>query len=135
LDAVVVSSYVQLRGEWAIAIMCHYGMFWFQLLAEQRATICELNPKTIECPSNQNIVIKKAQYGHIGISECVEVNTGHFGCVEDISTELENKCQSSKCLIDVHDGELRQHNPCRRGLDVFIQMEYFCIQGKWLQLS
>jgi hypothetical protein len=27
LDAVVVSSYVQLRGEWAIAIMCHYGMF------------------------------------------------------------------------------------------------------------
>ena len=100
------------------------------LLSEQTATICELKAQTISCSPQQSIVIKEAEYGHIGISECIEVDTGHFGCKIDVSSLLEQKCTGSSCTIDVNGPSLRQMNPCRRGLDVFLKLKYFCVDGK-----
>ncbi|ELU12090.1 hypothetical protein CAPTEDRAFT_227122 [Capitella teleta] len=97
---------------------------------EEKVTVCEHNAFTIECPAQQSIVIKKAEYGHIGISKCVEVDTGHFGCKIDVSSLLDENCQSSKCIIDANEEEIRKLNPCRRGLDVFIKLSYMCVDAK-----
>ena len=107
--------------------MYRYVLFFF---SDKQATVCEYQEHTLECLPQQNIVIKNAEYGHIGISECIEVETRYFGCKVDISNLLEKKCPSSSCTIDANAEEIRKLNPCRKGLVVYIKMSYMCIDGE-----
>ncbi|ELU12091.1 hypothetical protein CAPTEDRAFT_227123 [Capitella teleta] len=107
-------------------VACSFG-HW----EEHHVTVCTFEEHTIECPAQNNIVIKDAEYGHIGISKCVEVDTGHFGCKVDVSYFIEQRCSGKQsCTILGADPELRQTNPCRKGLDVFIKMSYVCLDAK-----
>lgn len=92
-------------------------------------TACDYEDVNLECPNDSNIVIKEATYGHIGISKCVEFDLGHFGCKTDVVDFLDEKC-AGKRTCSVSDDELRDKNPCRKGLAVFLQMSYMCITGK-----
>ncbi|ELU14265.1 hypothetical protein CAPTEDRAFT_224986 [Capitella teleta] len=98
---------------------------------EHRATICVYQEHSLQCPKQQSLVIRSAEYGHIGISECIEVDTGHFGCKVDVASVLESRCSGkTSCSISVSDESIRELNPCRKGLDVFIQLTYLCIDAK-----
>ena len=84
-----------------------------------------------QCPGQGSIIIKQAQYGHIGISKCIEVDTTHFGCKTSVLDMLSSKCSGKQtCEISETDPALRKLNPCRRGLVVFLEISYICIAGE-----
>lgn len=99
-------------------------------LTVQTLTACDYEDVNLECPTDSSIVIKESEYGHIGISKCIEIDVGHFGCKADVADLLEERCAGkTACKIPALDGELRSRNPCRKGLLVFLQMSYICITG------
>ncbi|ELU12092.1 hypothetical protein CAPTEDRAFT_227124 [Capitella teleta] len=113
-----------------LIILCSNSVISFGHWKENHVTVCTLEEQIIKCPAHASIVIKQAEYGHIGISKCVEWDTGHFGCKVDASQFLEQRCSGKQsCTIDGTDPELRQANPCRKGLDVFIEMTYICMEA------
>ena len=76
-------------------------------------------------------MFKDAQYGHIGISKCMEVDTGHFGCQISVLDILDARCSGKQeCEIAANDQTFRQMNPCKIGLDVFLELSYLCVDGE-----
>ncbi|ELU07870.1 hypothetical protein CAPTEDRAFT_224741 [Capitella teleta] len=96
---------------------------------EESRTICEHEEAFITCPRRHVIIIKQAIYGHLGISACVDFNTGHFGCNTSIIDSVNPKCTGhNTCRISEED--VRKRNPCRKGLDVFISLAFLCIPAE-----
>lgn len=108
------------------ALLCNYCNFPF---AVNTLTICAYEDVNLECPRDSSIVIKEAEYGHIGISKCIELDLGHFGCKADVTSFLDEKCAGKRICNIADDDELRSMNPCHKGLEVFLQMSYICVSG------
>ena len=84
-----------------------------------------------QCPGQSSILIQEAVYGHIGISRCIQIDTGHFGCKASLMDLLTERCSGKQsCEINENDPSVRQHNLCTKGLMVFMEVTYRCISGE-----
>lgn len=96
----------------------------------ESATVCEHESLVLTCPGDSIIIVSEAQYGHLGLSKCVDFNTGHFGCSANVTLLLNQKCAGKrKCEVSEQDKRIREMNPCRKGLDVFLLITYQCLNG------
>ena len=125
-----VSSIIQLHVYVSDIFAYHSIIFIFTV---QKGIICDDEEFTAECPGQSSIIIQEAQYGHIAISRCIEFNTGYFGCKASILDLLSERCSGKQsCLINGQDPSIKQLNPCRKGLMVYMDITYRCISGETL---
>ena len=84
----------------------------------------------MNCAADEIIVIGSATYGHMTLGRCVEFDTGHLGCQSDVYGILDNLCSGKRrCSIPVDDKAFRDTAPCRRGVDVYLQVSFSCVKG------
>jgi len=83
-------------------------------------------------------VIEEAIYGRRHIGKCidpeevegVENNSQYLGCYANVLSLLDSKCSGKKnCEILVPDADLQQTKPCRKGLTLFLEVKYDCVEG------
>ena len=97
----------------------------------RKQTVCEYEELTVQCPGQSRIIMKEAEYGHIGISKCIDADIGHFGCKVNVLEILDGKCSGQQtCKIVASDPSLMNLNPCMKGLRIFLQFSYICVAGR-----
>jgi len=90
------------------------------------------------CWKNEVIVMEAAIYGRRHIGKCikpedvegVEDKPQFLGCHADVLVLLDMKCSGKKqCEVLVPDADLLRTQPCRRGLTLFLEVKYTCVEG------
>jgi len=85
------------------------------------------------------IVIDKAVYGRHQIGKCISAQEAEafgqksdfFGCSADVLDILNAKCAGRKqCQIRVPDADLERTRTCSKGLQMFLEVSYRCLEGK-----
>jgi len=99
---------------------------------------CLLEMFRPECWKNEVIVMEEAIYGRRHIGKCIkpedvegmEDNPQLLGCYANVLSLLHTKCSGKKqCEVLVPDADLQQTNPCRKGLMLFLEVRYSCVEG------
>ena len=94
---------------------------------------CELEVFRARCPHSQTIFITEAIYGHIGVSKCVAVDFGYFGCVSDVTNIVQRRCNGkSRCEIPTPDAEIAATKSCMAGLVKYLDITYVCLPSRYL---
>ena len=99
---------------------------------------CELETFRPQCLKNEVIVIESAIYGRRYVSRCLETeeldfasNPGYLGCSADVVDYVNTVCSGKKqCEIRIPDANLQHTKPCPKGLDMFLEIRYACVEGK-----
>ena len=99
---------------------------------------CLLETFRPQCLKNEIIVIESANYGRRYVSRCLETeeldfvsNPGYLGCSADVLDYVSRVCSGKKqCEIRIPDANLQQKKPCPKGLDMFLEIRYSCVEGK-----
>jgi len=83
--------------------------------------------------------MEEAIYGrrHIGkciepeeVMEGVEDDPQFLGCHANVLSLLDTKCSGKKqCEVLVPDADLQRTKPCRKGLTLFLEVKYSCVEG------
>jgi len=102
---------------------------------------CQLETFKPQCWQREVIVIKQAFFGLRHAGRCTEMegeeiaqNPRFFGCSADVTGILHKRCSGKKqCEVRVFDPELASTKPCDRGLMMFLEASYSCVEGKILQ--
>jgi len=99
---------------------------------------CLLQSFRPECWNNEVVVIEEAFYGRRHIGKCiqaedvegVEDNPQFLGCHANVQSLLDTKCSGKKqCEVTVPDADLQRTQPCRKGLMLFLEVRYTCVEG------
>ena len=99
---------------------------------------CELETFRPQCLKNEVIIIESAVYGRRYVSRCLEteeldfsINPGFIGCSADVVDYVNSVCSGKKqCEIRIPDANLQQTKPCPKGLDMFLEIRYSCVEGE-----
>jgi len=89
------------------------------------------------CWNNEVVVVQRAIYGRRRVGKCIgseEANLykdpRYFGCSENVLHILDDRCSGRKeCEIRIPDPELDGTRPCHRGLKMFLEVIYTCVEG------
>ena len=91
---------------------------------------CDYETFEARCDSDEIIVIGSAIYGHMALGRCVEFDTGQLGCQSDVFDILHGRCSGKQsCEISADDEVLRAGSSCRRGVTLYLDASYACVQG------
>jgi len=99
---------------------------------------CLLETFRPECWKNEVIVMEEAIYGRRHIGKCIEPeevegvedNPQYLGCHANVLSLLDTKCSGKKqCEVHVPDADLQRTKPCRKGLTLFLEVRYTCVEG------
>lgn len=82
-------------------------------------------------------MVQRAIYGRRRVGKCIgseEANLykdpRYFGCSENVLHILDDRCSGRKeCEIRIPDPELDGTRPCHRGLKMFLEVIYTCVEG------
>jgi hypothetical protein len=100
-------------------------------LTGSTAEYCENESFAPSCSPGETIVIGRAEFGHMAIGKCIEVNLGVFGCKVDVADILREECAGKQsCTISTDDPRLSNTRPCQKGILVYLKATYFCVKGK-----
>ena len=99
---------------------------------------CELETFRPVCLSNEVILIVTAIYGRRYVNRCLAkenfdftANPSFLGCSADVMEYVGQKCSGKRrCEISIPDANLQNTQPCPVGLDMFLEVEYSCLEGK-----
>jgi len=107
-------------------------------ILDRMLEFCLLETFRPECWKNEMIVIEEAIYGRRHIGKCIEPeevegvedNPQYLGCHANVLSLLDTKCSGKKqCEVHVPDADLEQTEPCRKGLKMFLEVRYTCVEG------
>ena len=80
-----------------------------------------------------------AIYGRMRIGKCIEAEDDvaamgndprYLGCSVDVLAILDDKCSGKvQCDIAVFDDDLHSKNPCYKGLTLYLEASYSCLNG------
>jgi len=107
--------------------------------AERVLEFCLLETFRPHCWKNEVIVMEEALYGRRHIGKCIEPeevegvedNPQYLGCHANVLRSLDAKCSGQKqCEVLVPDADLEQTEPCRKGLKMFLEVRYSCVEGR-----
>jgi len=119
----------------------HLQLLYAHTVSDRMLEFCLLETFRPECWRNEVIVIQEAIYGRRHIGKCidpeevegVEDNPQYIGCNADVLSLLDAKCSGKKqCEVAVPDADLEQTEPCRKGLKMFLEVRYTCVEGMCL---
>jgi len=83
-------------------------------------------------------MIEQAIYGRRHTGKCIkpedvegmENNPQLLGCHANVLNLLTRKCSGKKhCEVHIPDADLLQTEPCRKGLTLFLEVRYTCVEG------
>ncbi|ELU05604.1 hypothetical protein CAPTEDRAFT_217448 [Capitella teleta] len=98
--------------------------------AVQRGEYCYYEVFEADCGSNSSVIIGKALYGQMGIGKCVDFDTGYLGCQADVTDIVRARCHGKQqCILPADDEALRSTEPCRRGVQVYLEVSYLCTKA------
>lgn len=92
-----------------------------------------------ECWKNEVIVVTEAIYGRRHIGKCIEAeevakfadDPAILGCSANVVSLVDARCSGKKqCQVSVPDAELEETRPCLKGLKMFLEVSYTCVEGK-----
>ncbi|ELU05657.1 hypothetical protein CAPTEDRAFT_229014 [Capitella teleta] len=93
--------------------------------------VCDEESFEANCPPSSVIVIKDAEYGHLALSRCTSIDTGHFGCRRDALDIISARCTGRQsCKVSSEDSDLKALKPCVRGLVVYLHVEHLCVAAQ-----
>jgi len=99
---------------------------------------CLLETFRPQCWKNEVVVMKEAIYGRRHIGKCIELaevegvedDPRYLGCHANVLSLLDTKCSGKKqCEVHVPDADLQRTQPCRKGLMLFLEVKYTCVEG------
>ena len=108
------------------------------LILDKMLEFCLLETFRPECWRNEVIVVEEAIYGRRHIGKCIEPeevegvenNPQYLGCHANVLNLLDMKCSGKKqCEVHVPDADLQRTKPCRKGLTLFLEVRYTCVEG------
>ena len=91
-----------------------------------------------QCWKNEVVVMEEALYGRRHVGKCIEADEvadvahdpRYLGCSANVLNKLDTKCSGRKqCEVRVPDADLELTQPCRKGLKMFLEASYFCVEG------
>jgi len=136
----IVSVCLLLRSFRKLLVQYHFEVLYGFVISDKMLEFCLLETFRPECWKNEVIVVEEAIYGrrHIGkcikpedVIEGVEDNPQYLGCHANVLSLLHMKCSGKKqCEVHVPDADLQRTKPCRRGLTLFLEVRYRCVEGK-----
>jgi hypothetical protein len=97
-----------------------------------------------QCWKSEVIVMDEAVYGRRHVGKCIEADEvvdfasdrRFIGCSADVLSKLDAKCSGRKqCEVRIPDVELEQTQPCRKGLKMFLEASYYCVDGKIIAVT
>jgi len=98
---------------------------------------CQLEAFKPQCWQREVIVIKQAFFGRRHAGRCTEnegaeivQNPRFFGCSADVTAILHARCSGRKqCKVRIPDPELENTGACVVGLRMFLEANYYCVEG------
>lgn len=121
-------------SQYAIATMG--SLFWTTILLEfisfavSQGEFCDYETFQVQCLPGEIFQVLSAEYGHMKIGKCVETNLGHFGCRADVTRIIAARCDGKqRCEINVLDPEIRDTQPCAKGVEEYLDVTYACLKG------
>jgi len=109
-------------------------------ISDRMLEFCLLETFRPQCWKNEVIVMAEAIYGRRHVGKCIEPeevegvedNPQYLGCHANVLSLLDTKCSGKKqCEVLVPDADLENTEPCRKGLKMFLEVRYRCVEG-WL---
>ncbi|ELT93833.1 hypothetical protein CAPTEDRAFT_221620 [Capitella teleta] len=89
---------------------------------------CILDTFSPRCPSSQRLFITSSHYGHMKLGKCVTVNTGHLGCMSDVTDIVRGRCNGkTRCQIAGSDDEVVRTQPCAQKIYTYLNTSYVCL--------
>lgn len=71
--------------------------------------------------------MERARYGHIQLGRCIDIDLGHFGCVSNKLSWLDQQCSGvSSCNILI---DKNIESQCPSALSRYLEAEYRCQKG------
>jgi len=94
------------------------------------AEVCTGEMLDIRCPENHVIVPTLALFGRMEITRCIDEKE-FIGCKNDVLFLVDRWCSGRQnCEAFIPNPELKAANQaCRRYLQMYIHIEYSCLQG------
>jgi len=83
--------------------------------------------------------VTEAIYGRRHIGKCIEAeevakfadDPAILGCSANVVSLVDARCSGKKqCQVSVPDAELEETRPCLKGLKMFLEVSYTCVEGK-----
>jgi len=88
--------------------------------------------------------MEEAIYGRRHIGKCIEPEEvegvedkpQYLGCHANVLSLLDTKCSGKKqCEVLVPDADLERTEPCRKGLKMFLEVRYTCVEGQLINFT
>ena len=108
------------------------------VILDRMLEFCLLETFRPECWKNEVIVVEEAIYGRRHVGKCIkpedvegmEDNPQFLGCHTNVLSLLHAKCSGKKhCEVLIPDADLLRTEPCRKGLTLFLEVRYTCVEG------
>lgn len=73
--------------------------------------------------------MEQAVYGRMAVGRCIPINY-EIGCHMDVLGFMDSLCSGRQtCHLRLPDEDLGKYQPCQRGLESYLQLNYRCIAG------
>ncbi|ELT93839.1 hypothetical protein CAPTEDRAFT_193942 [Capitella teleta] len=103
---------------------CIHSIISIKEIIEETCTLENFIPR---CSSAQEIFITQSHYGHMKMGKCVTVDTGHLGCMADVTSIAQERCNGkTRCQISA-DAEIARTQPCAQGIYTYLENAYVCV--------
>ena len=101
------------------------------------AEYCQLETFHPQCLKNEVVAIETATYGRHRVGKCITDKESlfardveYFGCHADVARQMHSKCSGRRqCEVRIPDAELEQTRTCLPGLQMFLEVNYRCLEG------
>ena len=93
--------------------------------------VCSGYKFSATCRSDELIVLETAEVGRMEAGKCIPVESGNFGCSNDILFLADRWCSGSRqCEFTSPNSDIMDANvDCRTDLAVYLRATYQCVPG------
>ena len=98
--------------------------------------VCQYETFESRCDVNDIVVVERATYGRMRLGRCVKTDFGFIGCDVDVMAVLDAACSGRRsCQFSVIEPNFPNKAPCNNEFKNHLELEYTCVNGKYLRLS
>ena len=122
------------RSIFSVNIYLANHIFFFVYFTGDTVILCQEETFRPQCDDHQVVYVQQAQYGRMRMSRCLIKDFGYQGCSRNVLPLVEAQCSGRRtCSLKVLD-ETFSVDPCHIGLRSYLEIQFTCINGRFVHV-